>query len=278
MIATDFEYWRPATVGEATDIFARLRADEKRPAWYGGGTEILTDTRARQEGPGAVVDIKQIPETRVLEARSGRLVLGSALTLAEIAEANPWPLLTQAASRVADHTTRCKITLGGNLAGRIQYREAGLPFLLVDGARATVAGPEGIRETALDEVFDGVPHLRPEEFLLDVRVPLEACRLPGLSVKRTRLDWVDYPLVTVTLLKTPDGKVRAAFAGLTGQPFRSPAMDEALNGSGDALARAEAAVARIPGTVTDDLHGSAEYRRFVLTNTLADMLDTLGRK
>lgn len=273
MIPYEFAYFRPETTDEAAKIFWRLDQEGKSPLFYGGGTEILTEGRLNNVHTGAVIDVKSIPECRMLQKRGGRVEFGAGRTLAEIAEANLWPLLSSNIGRIADHTTRCKITLGGNLAGTIQYREAALPFLLVD-TEAEVMGPDGIRSVPFSDLFDRQLKLEPGEFLIKLNVPEAETRLPGANRKRTRLDWVDYPLVTVTALSR-DGEIRAAFSGLCSFPFRSRSMEEALNQKRPLNDRIEAAVDRIPAPVLDDVHGSAEWRKFVLKNSLAEIIEEL---
>lgn len=275
MIGFDFEYHQPETVEEATRAFRDLDAGGKQPLYYGGGTEILSDARLEKIRTGAVVDLKAIPECTELGRRDGHVVFGAGVTLAHLCEAGEWPLLSEAAGRVADHTVRCKITLGGNIAGRIQYREAVLPLLLVD-AQAVVAGPDGLRRAAFADVFDGTLKLARGEFLAQVVVGRADTALPHVCFKKTRLDWVDYPLLTAAALNK-EGQVRVAFSGLCDHPFRSRAMEDALNDRRATVEeRVHEAVQRIPAPVLDDIHGTADYRRFVLRNTLEDVLGRLA--
>src|SRR5699024_4120102 len=143
----DFEYHRAYSVAEAIDLFARLRAEAKAPLFYSGGTEILTLMREQTQyiGTKAVIDLKSVPECR----HNGfdddnNLVIGSCVTLAEIEEMTAFPLFGQNCSRIADHTSREKITVGGNICGRIIYREAVLPLLLTD-CDVLIADDTGVR-------------------------------------------------------------------------------------------------------------------------------------
>ncbi len=279
MIATDFAYYRPETVEQALRVHRDLSAKGRRCLWYGGGTEILSMARLDQLTPDAVIDLKAIPECRVLERRRDRLVIGAGVTLAELGEADLWPLMSRAAGRVADHTVRCKITLGGHLAGQIHYREAALPLMLVD-AEAAIAGPRGWRHVPLPKVFPlerGELRLEPGEFLAQVAVAYDDVHLPYHCVKKTRLDWVDYPLVTLAAVRKA-GRIRVAVTGACAFPFRSAEMEAALHDPAptSAATRAEAAAAKVPDQVLSDLHGSAEYRAFVLRNALEDALAALA--
>ena len=42
MIPFDFDYYRPDTVEEAVSAFSRLDAEGKNPAYYGGGSELIS--------------------------------------------------------------------------------------------------------------------------------------------------------------------------------------------------------------------------------------------
>jgi CO/xanthine dehydrogenase FAD-binding subunit len=83
--------------------------------------------------------------------------------------------LTEVASEVTDQTARNKITIGGNICGRIIYREAVLPFLLADG-QVLLAGPGGFRTMPINQIFDQTLQLEQGELLVQRgTVP------PGLS-------------------------------------------------------------------------------------------------
>jgi CO/xanthine dehydrogenase FAD-binding subunit len=283
LIPLDFDYYRPESVAEAVSTFRQLTGAGRDPVYYGGGTEILTLARTApdQLRCGAVIDLKAVPECRVLERDGDRALVGAAATLAEVCEAGLWPLLEAAAGRVADHTTRRQVTLGGNLAGRIRYREAALAPMLADCC-AVVAGEGGLRRRPFSAVFDGRLHLEPPEFLAQIEVDRAEADLPCCCIKQTRLDWIDYPLLTVAAVRR-DGGVALAFSGLCADPFRSRAVDEALNGGapgrGGRVPSPEAverALEHLPGPVMDDIHGSAAYRRFVLGYTLEEIWDSLG--
>jgi CO/xanthine dehydrogenase FAD-binding subunit len=275
VIAFDFEYHRPDSLAEAAAAYRSLEAAGARPVYYGGGTEILTRAREGTLETGAVIDLKAIPELSALGMDGDALVLGAGLSLAAICEANPWPLLSAVAGRVADHTTRCRITLGGHVAGTIPYREAALALLLGE-ADAVLEGPSGRRDAPFAAIFDGQLRLEPGEFLAQARVHRRALGLAHAVTKRTRLDWIDYPIATVAAVDD-EGEVRVAAAGLIGRgPLRDDALDriagERRRSTGE---RAERAAEVLPAEVLDDIHASAPYRRFVFARALADVLEQL---
>lgn len=274
MIPMDFSYWRPETAEEAVAVHQQLSDDGQHPVYYAGGTEIVTRARLGQLAPGAVIDVKAIPEARHVGRDGGRWHCGAALSLAELIHEGSWPLLARVAERVADHTTRTHITLGGNLAGAIPYREAALPFWLTD-ADVTTAGPKGRRTTRFHDRFDGTLTLVPGELVLTLSIPDGVLQQPSYAQKANRLDYVDYPLVTIAALRDGAGQVHVALSGLKPEPFRSVALDAALTTPGTVADRVALAARHLPSLLVRDLHGTAEYRRFVAQTVLADALAAL---
>lgn len=270
MIPFEFAYYLPRTLAEAVSAFDRHRGQDRPALYYGGGSEIITMSRAGSLSPGAVIDLKSIPECLVLEKTDSALVIGAANSLRRIKDSGLFPLLGKACGRVADHTNQCRITLGGNLSGTIRYRETSLPLLITD-ATALLWGPDGARREPFDRVFDGRMRYRPGEFLVQIEIPAAMLTLPFAHIKKTACEKIDYPLVNVTAV-LKDGRLRAAFSGAWADPMRSPALEDALNDTGrPSGARVEAALQRLPEPVTDSEAGGA-YRRFVLKNTLQNLL------
>ncbi len=277
MIPLSLRYYRADSVDEALELFHKISHEHGKPIFYGGGTEILTRARVQDIDVDAVIDLKGIPALKIHQDKGGRLEFGAALHLTDVAEKNLWPLLTATADRVADHTSRGQITLGGNLLSILPYREAILPFLISDSATARVAGPNGVRTRPFSELFDETLRLSPGEFLISAGVDQDEALGPRFkSRKMTRIDWIDYPLVTVVVTRNPRGAIRAAFSGWTTYPFSSPRIDRALSdGKRSPEERAKEALHHMPAPAVSDIHGSREYREFVTEYTLAGMLREL---
>jgi len=138
MIPFDVEYVKATTAAEAIAAWSDTAAAGKTARYYGGGTEIVTMARDNKLTADVLIDYKGVPETRA----SGPGRFGAALRLNEIVDGGTFTLLGHCAAGVADRTVRNSITLGGNIAGMLPYREAVLPFLLLDGT-VTTAAPAG---------------------------------------------------------------------------------------------------------------------------------------
>lgn len=275
MIPFNFVYCRPDTLSEAHEAFAGLQSEGKNPVYYAGGSEIITMSRAGSIHPSAVIDLKRIPECKVLFKDPQGLHIGSACTLNEIKESKLFPLLTLTCGRIADHTNQCKITLGGNLCGSILYRETSLPFLLSD-AEVTLFGKEGLYTVPFRDVFQGRMKKDPSEFIVQLHVPQWALQAPYFHVKRTANEKIDYPLVSMAALRENKGW-RIAFSGVCSYPFRSEKIEEVLNARERPLFdRASEAAKLLPEPAYGDAEASGEYRTFVFENMLHVFLEEVS--
>lgn len=294
MIARDLVFYRPETVQDAVDAWRAARDAEKKPQYYAGGTEIATLAREGKQNTTDLVDTKHIPETRVMEgvdaADGHELVLGASLTLNMVIDGCGSPLLAACARGIADRTVRNSITLGGNICGMLPYREAVLPFLLLDG-EVELAGTEGVRRVPIREVFRKKLQQRDDEFVVRfvlgrellqgigaIRHPATtahagaygAIRLAGSGprggwfyYRRTTESRLDYPLTTVTMART-DGELRLAISGTWGYPHRVSEAetlfaDGALSGS--YRDRAVAMVDAVDLKIKQDMRATRDYRR-----------------
>ncbi|HWP96642.1 MAG TPA: FAD binding domain-containing protein [Syntrophomonadaceae bacterium] len=274
MIPFDFEYYLPGSVEHAIQQFQNLDQQGKNPMYYGGGTEIISMARMANISTGAVIDIKDIPQCKVLEFQEDHLVIGAGVTLTQIHESNLYPLLAQAGARVADHTIQNKITLGGNLCGTIIYREAVLPLLLAD-SEVVLAGPVGCKTLPINQIFKERMQLNKGEFIVQVRTLQSFLSCPYVHVKRTKEDKIHYPLLTICAIQVGN-QVRTAFSGVCDFPFRSQEMESELNNSSLTVEqRVDNAITITPGLIPSNLEGSAGYRKFILRNLLISILYTL---
>lgn len=272
MIPFDFIYCRPDSLKEAADIFAELQSEGKQAVYYAGGSEIITMCRAGGIRPDAVIDLKNIPECRLLSADGQKLHIGSVCTLNQIKESGLFPLMGRSCGRIADHTNQCRITLGGNLCGTIMYREASLPLLLSD-AEITLYGPEGGRTVPFLSVFHRRMQQRPGEMVVQVHVPVWALSARYAHIKKTAQEKIDYPLVSVAAMWR-DNRLRVAVSGVCAYPFRSEPMEAVLNDRTKSCGeRAEQAVALLPEPACSDAEGSGAYRTFVCRGTLQSLLE-----
>ena len=268
MIAFDFEYYKPASIIEAVETFDAIHAQGKKAFLFSGGTEFITFSRANKISTDAVIDIKGIPECNVLEIQDNQLIIGAAVSLNKITQSNLFPLLGKAVKQIADHTSRNKITIGGNINSQLIYRESLLP-LLIANAKVKIAGATGEEIVPIDTILDK------EQFLVQIMVDTSYLELPSLSLKRTKFSKVGYPVVSLAAL-VKDHKIRVALSGVCSFPFRSSKIEKILNNTSIGVdKRIEQTMVHLPSSIVNDVQGSAAYREFVLKNILFDMMKGL---
>ncbi|MFC4798599.1 FAD binding domain-containing protein [Neobacillus sp. GCM10023253] len=274
MIPFEFEYYKPASIQEAVQTFKSLQNQGKTVIYYNGGTEFITFSRINKMTAEAVIDLKGIPDCNVIEFQGEELVIGSSLSLNKISETDLYPLLSQTIKRVADHTSRNKITLGGNLNSRLIYRECLLPLLVAD-AKIKIAGDEGETTLPLNDIFDKEIKLNPSQFIVQILINKTNVNLPFVSLKKTKISKIGYPIVSLAAVEK-DKQILAALSGVCEFPFRSSEMEAALNDTSLSIdERIDKALSRLPAQIIEDIQASAAYRQFVLKNTLREMLDNL---
>ncbi|OIJ19417.1 xanthine dehydrogenase [Anaerobacillus alkalidiazotrophicus] len=274
MISYDFEYHKPISIEEAIDLFHTLDEQGKKPVYFSGGTEIITFGRENKIVTGAVIDIKAIPDCLIVKNDEHLLTIGAAQSLTKIREMQLFPFLSKTIVEIADQTARNKITLGGNICANIRYRETVLPLLLTN-SKVVIASKDGLKEQQINKVFDKTLQLEKGEFLVQVITEQSEIALPFRSVKKRRQWDVGYPLITTAAIKRQD-RIEVAFSGLCSFPFRNKNVEDSLNNRKlSKESRIEEAIHSIPAPILDDVHGSSEYRQFVLRNTLYDVLDAL---
>jgi len=274
MIAFNFEYYKPTSIAEALNIYEELSLKGKQPLYYSGGTEIITFARKNDLFTEGVIDIKGIPECNVMGFEKGTLSIGATVTLTKIEESKLIPLLSKVASFPGDHTVRNKITLGGNICGRIIYKEALLAPLITD-CNVVIAGKGGTRTLSINEAFNKKLELGKGEFLMQLKIPSIYAEKPYYAIKKVKKERVSYPLITVAALEI-NNYIRIAFSGVCGFPFRSYEVEAVLNNNAiNAETRVNEAINNLPAPILNNIQGSTEYRKFVLKNTLLEVIASL---
>jgi len=275
MLPAYVEYYKPTSLSEAVELFRDLKKANKQPMYFSGGTEILTLGRLNMDTPRSIIDIKGIPDCNMMERTTQFLMIGASVPLTMIESNNDFPLLTNVSYEIADRTARNKITIGGNICGKIFYREAVLPFLISD-SHLLIASLQGIQQIPINAIFNKELLLEEGQLLVSIRTESHFLSLPFIS-RKIRKQWeTGYPLITGAAIKM-DGVLRIAFSGICPFPFRSFAMEKEINNTTLSFeSRIENAIQQLPHPILDDIEGSKEYRLFVLRNILMDFLLEMG--
>ncbi len=274
MIPYKFNYYRPDTIQEAINAYGELDSKSKNPLYYSGGSEIISMARVHNIQTQAIIDLKAIPECNVLEFSNDVLIIGSTVTLSRISESKLFSLLEKACGRIADHTNQCRITIGGNVCGTIIYKETLLPLLLSD-AYVIVASDGKLKQLPVKDVFDKNLKLQKGEFIVQFIIKKEFMDLPYVHVKKTKNEKIDYPLLSIAALKK-DNEIRLAMSGVCSFPFRSEKIEKNLNEKNTSMEERAGNILKVlPAPILSDISASGDYRKFVLKNTLINVMETM---
>ncbi|MGI9381681.1 MAG: FAD binding domain-containing protein, partial [Methyloligellaceae bacterium] len=149
------DYQAPNTLDAAIGLLASAQAETRLLA---GGTDLLVQLRSELIEPELVIDLKRIPEMSEIAAEDDGFRIGAAVTAAEITEHEAltaqWPGVVEAAGLIGSTQIQGRATMGGNLCNASPAADT-TPALIAAGATATVAGPDGERRVAIEDVVTG---------------------------------------------------------------------------------------------------------------------------
>jgi len=266
-----FALIQPDSVAEA---IAALGESGDGARVIAGGTALVPMMRLGLVRPDPVIALHRVGGLAGIRTQADALSVGAMVTLADLHRAplvrGRWPLLAEAAGRVATPAIRSSATLGGNLG----YGEAAsdvAPALLCLDALVEIAGPGGERTVPITRFFTGFYEtaLGPGDIATGVRVPPSPAGALGGYVKFCSRSAEDKPLVGVAALVTLDAatgrcaEARLALGGVAPTPVRAGTAERGLRGEAltDEAIRAAAEAAVADADPLSDLMGSAEYRR-----------------
>ena len=146
-------YEAPSSLEQAVGLLAAASGDARVLA---GGTDLLVQMRTDVLNPELVVDIKHIPELRQIKEDSAGFRIGAAVTGAELKEhprlKDVWPGVVEAANLIGSTQIQGRATMGGNLCNGSPAADS-VPALISAAAKASVVGPKGRREIAVEDVM-----------------------------------------------------------------------------------------------------------------------------
>ena len=273
MKPASFDYLRPDTLDEAVAALGEL-GDEVRV--LAGGQSLMPMLNMRLVGSRLLIDIAQLASLSKIELASGTLVVGAAVTQAELAAratlAAEAPLLAAALPWVGHYQTRNRGTICGSIAHADPSAE--LPLCLVAlGGEVILRSKAGRRTLGAEEFFLGVLSTakHDDELIEQVRFPLQSPDT-GAAFHEVSQRHGDFALVACAAIVT-SAKIRLAIGGVAGRPMvrewpadlQGDGLDDALNDFAWDL------------KAVDDLHASARYRRELVRRIGRRVIDEARR-
>ena len=269
MIPGAFEYHAPRTIEEATGLLVKLGADAKI---LSGGQSLIPLMKLRLASPGHLVDINGIAGLAYIREEGGTLRIGGLTREADLEDSElvrtRYPLLLDTCKVIADPIVRNLATIGGNLAHGDSANDHPATMLAL-GAEVVARGTGGERTIPIGSFFTGpfTTALKPDEIVVEIRVPTPRPRSGGAYVKMERKVG-DFATAAVAAQLTLDasGACEAAGIGLTNVgsvPIKATQAEAALRGKrpDEAAIKQAAQLAAEAADPAADLRGSVEYKR-----------------
>ena len=253
----DFELVKPTSVSEA--VAALQDGDAQAIA---GGQTLLPTMKARLAQADRLVSLNHIAEMRYVRRDGDVLVVGGGTTHGQIAReaAEHYPALASLSGRIGDPAVRNRGTVGGSLAN--DDPSACWPAgALGSGATIVATGPNGAREIAADDFFQGMftTALEDGEIVTEARFPIPEDGGRAASYTKMIQPASRFPLVAAFVARYGD-EVRVAITGAgQGGVFRWTEAEEAL-GSDFTPSSLDGLSPPAAETMISDLHGDGAYR------------------
>jgi carbon-monoxide dehydrogenase medium subunit len=280
-----FRYHRASGLEEALAVMAD-DAEEVRA--LAGGQSLVALMAMRLSRPEVLVDLNGLGELAGIEVRDDRLCIG-AMTRQRDVEMSPLvaqhaPVLRSALGYVGHVTIRHRGTIGGSIAHADPAAELPTVAVALD-AEIVLRSATGTRVVAADDFFDGylMTAIEPGELLVEVRFPLDRIPARHAVVEFARRAG-DFAVAGAVVLADVDQdgtvtRARAVPLGVGPAPRRSRQAEDVLVGrtlDDDAIHESAARVAA-DCSPSDDIHGSAAYRREIVAEMTRRALSRIAQ-
>ena len=269
MIPAAFEYHAPSTIDEATALLTKFGEDAKV---LSGGQSLIPLMKLRLANPAHLVDINAIPGLSGIRETDGFLRIGALTRESDLEESEivrtRYPLLHDTSKVIADPIVRNLATVGGNLAHGDPANDHPATMLAL-GAEIVAVGPKGERRMPIATFFTGPfeTGLKPDEILVEIRVPVPAARSGGAYLKLERKVG-DFATAAVAVQVTlgANGACEQAGIGLTNvglTPIKATKAEASLKGKAldESAIKQASELAAQAAEPSADLRGSVEYKK-----------------
>lgn len=261
-----FDYVRAESVDEVVDLLARHGDDARVLA---GGQSLMAVLNMRFSQPGVVIDINRVAGLDRIETRGGMLCVGAAVRQVAL-ERHPGlteqvPLLALAVGHIGHVQTRNRGTVCGSIAHADPSAE--LPLVLVAlGGEVVLRSRRGTRTLAAADFFLGplTTARTAEEFITEVRFPI-APPVDRHAFREIAMRHGDFAIVALAAVAS-GGETRLAVGGVGDRPVL-----RTVPGGASRAAALNALAWELGGS--DDVHASAAYRRQLVRELGARLLD-----
>jgi len=270
-----FEYHRPSTVEETTELLAELSDAELMAGNQSFG--IIMSNRLAQ--PDHIIDINRVKDLQYVEIGEEEVEIG-AMTRHRTVEhsgelAGAVPMMPQAAEVIAGPAVRNRGTIGGSIGEADPAGNYGAALLAL-GAEIDVASADGNRTVPVDDYFVAYmfTDLTEDELITGVRIPREPFPIERTGMdfqvhKRAAQTWPTMGVGSAVRVDDPGAEeptveeVRLALANAADVPLRAGEAEAELAGEPltDAALATAGEIVYEAGEPQDEMHADETYKR-----------------
>ena len=265
-------YEAVSSVDEAVSLLAEAGDGGRVLA---GGTDLLVQLRAGIRTPDVMVDVKNIPQLKEITVSDDGIRIGAAVAGAELSEhdvvPNVWPGVVEAVDLIGSTQIQGRASAGGNLCNASPAADS-VPAMIAAGAVCTVAGPNGTREVAVEDIptGPGQTSLGDGEFVVDFFLPAQPAGTGDAYLRMIPRTEMDIAIAGAGVCMTVDGdgtitSARVSLGAVAPTALLVQDCADAIIGSkldDDAMAKLDAA-AQAACNPIDDKRGTIAYRKKV---------------
>ncbi len=283
----EIDYLAPKSIDEAV---AAMASKGEQARALAGGTDLLVQLRGGRRTAELVVDVKDIPELNQISYDAGSgLTIGAATPCYRIyqdeAVASAYPGLVDCTSLIGSIQIQGRASIGGNLCNSAPSADA-IPAVIALGGVATIVGPNGTREVAVEDFCTGPGRnvLEPGEILVSIHIPAPQANSGANYLRfipRNEMDiavagvgssvvldesgqnFVSARIALASVAPTPVF-CQEAGAGLAGKPVNDESIEEAAQA---AMADAKP-ITDMRGTIRQRVHLVGVLTRRTLNNAI----------
>ena len=268
MIAQNFEYVVPASLGEAVNL---LEKHTERAKILAGGHSLIPMMKLRLATPEFLIDISRIPELSYIKEDGGTLRIGALTTHYTIETSDlirrRLPALSDAAGLIGDVQVRNKGTIGGSIAHADPAADYPASILAAD-ATIVALGPRGERQILASKFFVDMltTALARNEIVREIQIPVKSGKSGSAYLKMAQKA-SGFAICGAAALIELDGsgalsKVAIGITGVGSHAFRAAKTEAELKGKKPSPEVLKKACEQASDGVTalEDIHASADYR------------------
>ncbi|MDG2119532.1 MAG: xanthine dehydrogenase family protein subunit M [Actinomycetota bacterium] len=276
-----FNYHQPKSVDEALAIYAAC--EDAR--FLAGGQSLVPMMSLRLATPTDLIDLNKIEQLSGISSSDGYIRIGAMTRQEELGVNRPLctqvPVMRAIIDSVGHPGTRTRGTIGGSLCHADPAAE--LPALLLTlDAELLITQQDGTtRSIPVEDFFRGhfETALRPDEILIEIRIPIAARRHMGFNEITARSS--DFAMAGAIASAHPENdgtfsSIRIVTFALRDRPQRLREVESAVTDAQGDVASIRLAAQLTEGLISprEEVHLSTAYRRRLAVTVVRRALES----